>query len=85
MKHTCLTTLAVVVLGASITNAQATYKRDIPDSLAKNAKVTEAAAAAIAQKRIPNGVIQGVELEREGGKLIYSTRLKSLRRAASTR
>ncbi len=76
MKQTCLATLALVVLGASMTYAQATYKRDIPEALAKDAKITEAAASAIAQKRVPAGVIQAVELEREGGKLIYSYEIK---------
>lgn len=56
----------------AVARAQATYKRDIPDSLAKQAKVTEEAAAKTAQKRVPKGTIQGVELEREKGRLIYS-------------
>ena len=66
-----------VVFGASSAAAQSTtYKRDIPDSLAKEAKVTESAAAAAAQKRVPKGTIQAVELEREGGRLLYSYELK---------
>jgi len=68
---------AFVVFGASSAAAQSTtYKRDIPDSLAKEAKVTESAAAAAAQKRVPKGTIQAVELEREGGRLLYSYELK---------
>jgi len=57
--------------------AQTSYKKEIPDSLAKLAKVTEAAAAATAQARVPKGVIQGVELEKEKGKLIYSYDVKT--------
>jgi len=73
MKWTSL----VAPLGATLilapgTHAQGTYKRDIPDSLAAKAKVTEAAAAATAQKRFPKGAIQSVELEREDGHLKYS-------------
>ena len=67
--------IALIVLPAAA-RGQATYKRDIPDSLAKQAKVTEEAAAMTAQKRVPKGTIQGVELEREKGKLIYSYDIK---------
>jgi uncharacterized membrane protein YkoI len=69
--------LAAVVLAAPMARAQAAYKRDIPDSLAKHAKIGEAEAAAVAQRRIPKGTIQAVELEREKGKLIYSYELKT--------
>ena len=70
--------LAAIALAAmpAVTRAQAMYKRDIPDSLAKQAKITEEAAAKTAQKRVPKGTIQGVELEREKGKLIYSYDVK---------
>ena len=70
----------VLVVGAIATPARAqqqpTYKREIPDSLASAAKVTEAAAVATAEKRVPKGKIQSVELEREKGKLIYSFDMK---------
>ena len=58
--------IAILVLAPGA-HGQANYKRDIPDSLAAKAKVTESAAAATAQKRFPKGAIQGVELEREDG------------------
>jgi len=69
-----VTALAVAAVSAS---AQETYKKDIPDSLAKRAKITEAAAAATAQKRVPKGKIEGVELEMENGKLQYSYDIKT--------
>jgi Peptidase propeptide and YPEB domain len=69
--------LAAVVLVAPIARAQATYKRDLPDSLVKQAKITEDVAAAAAQKRVPKGKIEGVELEKENGKLIFSYDLKT--------
>jgi uncharacterized membrane protein YkoI len=72
-----LIVVAAVTLAASRVHAQATYKRDIPDSLAKDAKITEAAAAAAAQHRVPKGTIDGVELEREKGKLIFSYDIKT--------
>lgn len=61
-----------VALAAPDAHAQATYKRDVPDSLAKQAKITEDAATASAQKRVPKGKIEAMELEKEKGKLIYS-------------
>lgn len=67
----------LLVLGATSVSAQETYKKEIPDSLAKRAKITEAAAAATAQKRVPKGKIQGVELEMENGKLQYSYDMKT--------
>lgn len=68
-------TVLVAVI-APTAHAQAKYKRDIPDSLAKHAKIAETAAAATAQKRVPTGTIEGVELEREKGKLQYSYDIK---------
>jgi uncharacterized membrane protein YkoI len=64
--------LAAVVAAAPFANAQAAYKRDVPDSLAAKTKIAESAAAATALKRFPKGAIQSVELERENGHLQYS-------------
>src|SRR6476619_2622031 len=44
--------------------------------LKAEAKVTEADAIATAMKEVPNGTIQSGEIEREGGKLIYSFDIK---------
>jgi hypothetical protein len=67
--------LAAVVTAAPVF-AQGTYKKEIPDALAKKAKVSEEAAAKTAMARVPNGTIQTVELEEEKGKLIYSYDIK---------
>jgi uncharacterized membrane protein YkoI len=67
-----LASLAAIVVAATAAHAQGAYKREIPDSLAAKTKITEAAAAATAQKRFPKGAIQSVELEREDGHLKYS-------------
>ncbi|MDB4873965.1 MAG: PepSY domain protein [Gemmatimonadetes bacterium] len=64
--------LAAVVLAVPAAHAQATYKRDVPDSLVKKAKVTEAAAVAKAQAAVPKGSIDALELEHENGKLLWS-------------
>jgi uncharacterized membrane protein YkoI len=69
--------LAIALTAAPTVHAQQSYKKDIPDSLAKRAKIVESAAAATAQKRVPKGKIEGVELEMEKGKLMYSYDLKT--------
>ncbi len=77
MKRSLFAAATAAVAMASAAGAQATYKRDLPDSLVKQAKVTEAVAAATAQKRLPKGAISGVELEHEDGKLQYSYEFKT--------
>ena len=77
MKLVPLAAIAAIAIAGSIAGAQVSYKKDLPDSLTKLAKVTEDAAAATAQARVPKGKIQGVELERENGKLIYSYDIKT--------
>jgi hypothetical protein len=76
MKALLISTVFALLV-ASGAGAQASYKRDIPDSLATQAKVSESAAAATAQRRVPKGKIQGVELERENGKLMFSYDIKT--------
>ena len=71
-----LTIAAAAIMIPGVVKAQESYKRDIPDSLQKLAKVSEESAAKTAQKRVPKGPIQSVELEREKGKLIYSYDMK---------
>jgi uncharacterized membrane protein YkoI len=71
-----LSGIAAMTLAAPVARAQHSYKKDIPAALAKQAKITERAAAKLAQKRVPRGTISGVELEREGGHLIYSYEFK---------
>ncbi len=77
------TSLALAALSLSFLAAgsaaaqQPTYKRDVPPALAKRAKVTEADAAAAARKLLPNATIAALELEREGGHLIYSFDMKT--------
>lgn len=68
---------AALAIAAVSASAQETYKKDMPDSLAKRAKIAESIAAETAQKRVPKGKIEGVELEMEKGKLIYSYSLKT--------
>jgi hypothetical protein len=77
MKTTSLA-IAVLTLCAvsSVGRAQATYKRDLPDSLKSQAKITEEAASKTALAKVPKGAIESVELEREKGKLLYSYDIK---------
>ena len=75
--NTLLVSTAIILVAASGAAAQTPYKRDIPDSLARQAKVSETVAAATAQRRVPKGKIEGVELERENGKLMFSYDIKT--------
>jgi uncharacterized membrane protein YkoI len=77
MKHAILA-LVAATSAFSVGHAQQapSYKRDLPDSLVRLAKVTEAAAVATAQKRLPQHTIVALEIERENGKLIYSFDMK---------
>ncbi|HEX3928050.1 MAG TPA: PepSY domain-containing protein [Gemmatimonadales bacterium] len=45
--------------------------------LAREAKVTLDSATAVAKKAVPGATVQSHELEREGGKLIYSFEMKT--------
>jgi hypothetical protein len=71
-----LTVVGFALAFGATAGAQSNYKKDLPDSLVRRAKVTESAAAAVAQKRVPKGAINAVELEQENGRLIYSYELK---------
>jgi uncharacterized membrane protein YkoI len=46
-------------------------------ALEKEAKITMADARALAKKTVPGATIQAGEIEREGGKLIYSFDMKT--------
>jgi uncharacterized membrane protein YkoI len=70
------TGLLVAPLAAQKSSQEPTYKRDLPAKLVKEAKVSEADAAKTALARVPKGHIEAVELENEGGKLLYSYELK---------
>ncbi|MGH9811202.1 MAG: PepSY domain-containing protein [Terriglobia bacterium] len=68
-----------ITFAASTLAAQGTtptYKRDLPAKLVKQAAVSEANAAKTVMAQLPSGRIQAVELENEGGRLIYSYEVK---------
>src|SRR5882724_8214750 len=77
MKFASLAAVAAIGLISSVSQAQGSYKKELPDSLTKVAKISESVAAAAAQARVPKGKIEVVELEREKGKLMYSYDLKT--------
>ena len=68
--------LAVVLTAQQPAAPAPAYKREVPDSLAAKAKISEDSARAIALRRVPGGTIQELELEREGGRLLYSWDIK---------
>ena len=55
--------------------AQQQIKMELPDSLVKQAKVTEAVARKAAMASVPKGTLTAVELEREKGHVQYSYEL----------
>jgi len=69
-------TVGTVLASRAAQAQQPTYKRDLPAALVKQARVSEADAAKTAVARVKHGRIEAVELEDEGGKLIYSYELK---------
>ena len=78
MRKTLVT--AAVFLAVSTTAAFSqqgpTVKEESPGLLAK-AKITPAQALPIAMAKVPNGVLQEAEIEKEGGKLVYSFDIKA--------
>jgi len=77
MKFASLAAVAAIAFVGSVSQAQGSYKKELPDSLTKAAKISESVAAIAAQARVPNGKIEVVELERENGKLLYSYDIKT--------
>jgi uncharacterized membrane protein YkoI len=73
-----MNTLTSIALLAALSQQPAppAYKRDVPDSLRAQAKISEDSARAVALRRVPGGTIQELELEREGGTLLYSWDIK---------
>ncbi len=77
-RTTTATLFALFVTAFGTAGAQKpTYKRDMPARLVKEAKVKEADAVAMARRILPKADIASAELEREGGKLIYSFDMKT--------
>ena len=79
MRITRFMPLAAVILSAATVGAQAAKapkKVETQAALQKEAKMTMADARALAQKTVPSAKIQAGEIEREGGKLIYSFDMK---------
>lgn len=71
MKHLSLLVTALAFVGATAAAQEPAYKRDIPDDLAKRAKIDEPTAAVRAHKRLPKGHIDAVVLQNEKGRPVY--------------
>jgi hypothetical protein len=72
-----LTAMAAITFAASPAAGQATAKpapgkHETAAQLKAEAKVSESAARATALAQVPGGTVKSGELEREGGKLLYS-------------
>ena len=79
MRITRFIPLAAIALCAAAAGAQAPKhhkKAETQAALQKEAKMTMADARAMALREVPNSTIKDGEIEREGGKLIYSFDMK---------
>ena len=85
MQKITLAALAFIVAAGSSAGAQATHKAanttqhkkvETQAELQKEAKMTMVDARALARRTVPAGKIASGEIEREGGKLIYSFDMK---------
>jgi uncharacterized membrane protein YkoI len=65
-------TLALVAVFAAQHPAAPAYKRDVPAKLLAQTKITEDSARGLALARVPGSTVKELELEREGGRLIWS-------------
>jgi uncharacterized membrane protein YkoI len=76
-----IATIAFLAIAATSAGAQGTThhrkKVETQADLEKEAKMTMADARALALRTVPNATIQAGEIEREGGKLIYSFDMKT--------
>ncbi|MEO7041658.1 MAG: PepSY domain-containing protein [Gemmatimonadaceae bacterium] len=84
MKPAAITSLFALCSFAAVASAGAqssTSKADVPAKLAHEAKITLDSARTIAKARLPKATVQSEELEREGGKLIYSFDMKTAGRS----
>ena len=80
MRITRLATIALLAAAATTASAQGPghhKKHETQAQLEKEAKMTMADARALALKTVPGATIQAGEIEREGGKLIYSFDMKT--------
>jgi len=59
-------------LAAQQSPAAAAYKRDVPARLLAQTKISEDSARTVALARVPGATVTALELEREGGRLIWS-------------
>ena len=79
MHMTRFVPLAAIVLSAAAAGAQASThhaKVETQADLQKEARMTMTDARAMALATVPNSTVQAGEIEREGGKLIYSFDMK---------
>lgn len=80
MSHrTLYQALALISVIAGVLGAQGTKvkaRHETQSQLRAEAKISEADARKVALAEVPNGKLQSSELEREGGRLIYSFDIK---------
>lgn len=79
MRMSCAALIALLTVVGGTAGAQKAHhpkKAETQAQLEKEAKMTMADARALALRTVPNATIKSGEIEREGGKLIYSFDMK---------
>jgi uncharacterized membrane protein YkoI len=77
MRYMHLIPVAALVFAAATAGAQGPAgHKETQAELQKEAKISMTDARALAMRTVTNGTIQAGEIEREGGKLIYSFDMK---------
>jgi len=96
MNRIALFTLAaLLVVGATgvaaaqnptdtVHKAAPAYRRTVPDSLLKLAKISEDSARGLAMGKVPSGTLQAVMLQRLRGKLVWSFVIRDPAKAGNT-
>ena len=72
MSAKLILTVALCAAAAPLSAQQPPIKRDVPAKLAAKAKISEDSAKTLAARKVPTGRIASLELEEEGGTLIWS-------------
>ena len=76
MRHAIARSLLALTAGATVVSAQSVSVKEEKAGMLKSAKITPAAATATALAKVPGGKVQSAEIEKEGGKLVYSFDIK---------
>lgn len=76
MRQVLARSLVMLAVGATVASAQTVTVKEEKAGMLKLATITSAAATATALTKVRGGKVQSAEIEKEGGKLVYSFDIK---------